>query len=175
MASAGIPIPKDATIGEPAPQRGAFTAASGVNYIPDDAQVQNEGEIVNDVGNKVIVPKEGESFADTMKRAVQYHESLTPEQRKSAIGKELATAPKKAAQALGGAAVAGVAGPAALAGAGEAGAVLPSIVPHTIEGVKAIGAWAAKNPVQAYILYQVIKELVPGAKKAMGIIKDAPE
>ena len=39
------------------------------------------GEITNDVGQKVIVPKDGESFSDTMKRAVAYHKSLTPEQQ----------------------------------------------------------------------------------------------
>jgi len=52
---------------------------------------------------------------------------------------------------------------------------LPSVLPHTIEGVKAIGAWANAHPVQAYILYQVIRDLVPGAKKAMGFIKGVPE
>lgn len=63
-------------------------------------------------------------------------------------------------------------GVAAGAGAAEA---LPAVLPHTIQGVKAIGTWATKNPVQAYILYNVIKEMIPGAKKTMGIIKDAPE
>lgn len=52
--------------------------------------------------------------------------------------------------------------------------VLPSVLPHTIEGVKAIGAWAEAHPVQAYILFQVVKELIPGAKKTMGFIKAAP-
>ena len=52
---------------------------------------------------------------------------------------------------------------------------LPSVLPHTIAGVKAIGEWAKANPVQAYILYQVIRDLIPGAKKAMGIIKGVPE
>jgi hypothetical protein len=53
--------------------------------------------------------------------------------------------------------------------------VLPSVLPHTIEGVKALGAWASAHPIQAYMLYQVAKELLPGAKKAMGLIKAAPE
>jgi hypothetical protein len=35
--------------------------------------------------------------------------------------------------------------------------------------------WAAKNPVQAYLLYQVMKDLIPGAKKAIGIVKGMPE
>ncbi len=63
---------------------------------------------------------------------------------------------------------------AGVSGIGAAEA-LPAVLPHTIQGVKAIGTWATKNPVQAYILYNVIKEMIPGAKKTMGIIKDAPE
>ena len=66
-----------------------------------------------------------------------------------------------------------VAATAALGGAAIP-EVLPSVLPHTIEGVKAIGAWANAHPVQAYMLYQVIRELIPGAKKAMGIIKAVP-
>jgi hypothetical protein len=53
-------------------------------------------------------------------------------------------------------------------------AVLPSVLPHTVEGIKAIGAWAEKHPVQTYMLYNVIKELVPGAKKAIGLAKALP-
>jgi hypothetical protein len=68
-----------------------------------------------------------------------------------------------------------VAGPAALAGVGAVGQAIPSVLPHTIEGVKAIGAWAAKNPFAAYLTYQILKELVPGAKKAMGFVKGAPD
>ena len=177
------------------PAPGSTTApASGQSEVPSAAQSdpfaefgevkvtqdttsdpRKTGEIVNDVGNKVIVPKDGESFADTMKRAVQYHQSLTPEQRQAAINKEVATMPKKTAQTLGAAATIGAVGPALLAIPGEAVEAVPSILPHTIEGVKAIGAWAAKNPVQAYLLFQVMKELVPGAKKAMGVIKGVPE
>ncbi len=56
-----------------------------------------------------------------------------------------------------------------------AGAALPSVMVHTIDGVKAVGSWAVKNPVQAYLLLQVLKEAVPGLKKAMGIVSHAPE
>jgi hypothetical protein len=63
----------------------------------------------------------------------------------------------------------------AATGATALAEAVPSVLPHTIEGVKAIGAWAAKNPVQAYLLYQVMKDLIPGAKKAMGVIKGIPE
>jgi len=133
------------------------------------------GEITNDVGQKVIVPKGGESFSDTMKRAIQYHKSLTPAQQQAALDAETKTMPKKTAQTLGAAATIGAVGPALLAVPGEIAEAVPSVLTHTVEGVKAIGSWAAKNPVQAYLLFQVMKELVPGAKKAMGVIKGVPE
>lgn len=79
----------------------------------------NTGEITNDVGQKVIVPKDGEAFADTVKRAIQYHKSLTPEQQQAALDAETATMPAKTAQTLGAAAGIGVAGPALLAVPGE--------------------------------------------------------
>jgi hypothetical protein len=104
-----------------AKQFGAVTVEPRVETDP-----RKTGELVNDVGNKVIVPKDGESFADTMKRAVQYHKSLTPQQQQAAIDKETATIPAKAAQTLGAAATIGVVGPAAdmavTTGAVEAGA-----------------------------------------------------
>ena len=148
--------------------------------IPDQndstkATPQQTGEITNDVGQKVIVPKEGESFSDTMKRAVQYHQSLTPEQRKAAINAETTTIPKKAAQTLAVAPAIGAGGTAALALPNEVAQALPSVLMHTTEGVKALGTWASAHPIQAYMLYQVVKELVPSAKKAMGLVKGIPE
>lgn len=152
------------------------------DQLPDDTPTpsatndpRKTGEIVNDVGQKVIVPKDGESFTDTLKRAVTYHKSLTPEQQKAALDAETKTIPKKTAQTLGAAATIGVVGPAMLAAPGELAEAVPSVLTHTVEGVKAIGAWAAKNPVQAYLLYQVMKDLIPGAKKAIGIVKGMPE
>ena len=160
-----------------AAQSDPFAEFGGVKVSAQDTKPDpsQTGEIVNDVGNKVIVPKKGEGFADTMKRAVQYHNSLTPEQRQAAIDKETATMPKKTAQTLGAAATIGTLGPAALAVPGEIAEAVPSVFAHTVEGVKAIGTWAGKNPVQAYLLFQLMKELVPGAKKAMGVIKGVPE
>jgi hypothetical protein len=87
------------------------------------AQTENDpqktGEITNDVGNKVIVPKDGESFDETMKRAVQHYQSLSPEQRQAAIDKEVKTMPGKAATTLAAAPVIGAAGAAGLAVPGE--------------------------------------------------------
>lgn len=142
---------------------------------PPSQTPQQSGEIVNDVGNTVIVPKDGESFSDTVKRAVAHQESLTPEQQQAAIDKEVTTMPRKTAQTLGAAATIGAVGPALLAAPGEIAEAVPSVLTHTIDGVKAIGTWASKNPVQAYLLFQVMKELLPGAKKAMGIVKGVPE
>jgi hypothetical protein len=165
----------------PSPPSGAATPA----FIPDaepaaaPSEPTDPGYNINDVGNRVFTPREGESDSSVMQRAIAYHKSLSPEQQKLAIDKEMATMPSKVPQVLGAAALAGVAGPGALAGAGEAGAAVadavPSVLPHTIEGVKALGAWASKNPMQAYILFQVMKELIPGAKKMMGIVKGSPD
>src|SRR6185312_3849079 len=132
----------------------------------------NTGEQVNDVGNKVIVPKDGESFADTMKRAAAYGKTVTPAQ----INAEMKTAPKKAAQVLTAAPAIGATGAAALAvPTTELGEALPNVLTHTIDGVKAIGTWASKNPIQAYVLYNVMKDLLPSVKKATGLIKNMPE
>src|SRR5205809_192697 len=91
-----VPIPADATIGEqPESQPQEATTVTTVP-IPEGATILNEGEQVNDVGNKVIVPKEGESFADTMKRAAAYGKTVTPEQ----INAEVRTMPDKAAQTV---------------------------------------------------------------------------
>jgi hypothetical protein len=70
--------------------------------------------------------------------------------------------------AAGAAAVAPAVGLAAIPEA------LPSVLIHTVEGVKALGTWAEANPYKAFMLFQVAKELLPGAKKAMGFIKAAP-
>ncbi len=62
----------------------------------------------------------------------------------------------------------------ATTGATAIAEALPSVLIHTVEGVKALGAWAEAHPYKAFMLYQVAKELLPGAKKAMGFIKAAP-
>jgi hypothetical protein len=51
---------------------------------------------------------------------------------------------------------------------------LPSVIPSTIEGVKAVGAWAEAHPFHAWALMNVLKEIVPGVKKAAGLVKSAP-
>ena len=98
---------------------------------PESVAAQT-GEVTNDVGNTVIVPKDGESFADTMKRAAAHGKTVTQDQR----NKEMATAPKKVATVLAAAPAIGFGGTAALAIPGEiaevamkhlAGNVLPGM------------------------------------------------
>jgi hypothetical protein len=60
------------------------------------------------------------------------------------------------------------------AAAAATAAAFPNVLPHTIEGVKAIGAWANKNPFTAWMIFNALKEYIPGAKKAIGFIKGAP-
>jgi hypothetical protein len=108
------------------------------------------GEITNDVGNKVIVPKDGESFADTMKRAVAYHNSLTPEQRQAAIDKELKTMPGKVATTLAAAPVIGAVGSGLLAAPGEIAAgvrAIPGVTEALLKHAETKAAeWAAQYP-----------------------------
>jgi hypothetical protein len=122
------------------------------------------GEQLNDVGNRVIVPKEGESFSDTMQRAVAAGKTVTQDQ----INAEMKTAPAKVAQTLVAAPAIGAMMPAAEAGLGAGvDAILPRVLPGTIAGVKAVGAWAKAHPALAYILYDQLKQhssLIPFIK-----------
>jgi hypothetical protein len=81
------------------------------------------GEQINDIGKTVIVPKEGESYSDTMARAAAQGKKTTQQD----INDEVATAPKKAAEVLAAAPVIGAAGAASLAAPGE-----------IVQGVRAI-------------------------------------
>ena len=74
------------------------------------------GQMTNDVGNTVIVPKDGESFADTMKRAANYGRTVTPAQ----LNPEEKTIPAKAATVIAAAPAIGAGGAAAVALPGEA-------------------------------------------------------
>ena len=135
------------------------------------------GFMVNDVGNHVIVPKDGESFGDTVKRAIQYHKSLPPEEQDKAMQREVATIPKKTAQAVAGAAAAGVAGPAALAAPLELHAAMTAgiaeLTPALTKGVVAVGEWAAAHPLAAKTILETLKLAVAGtiAGKIAGIGK----
>jgi hypothetical protein len=87
-------------------------------------QQQTPGEQTNEIGKTVIVPKEGESFSDTMKRAAAQGKKTTQQD----INEEVATAPKKVAQVVAAAPVIGAAGTAGLAAAGEIPAAAEKIL-----------------------------------------------
>jgi len=133
---------------------------------PEDKQ-EATGEQTGDLGQKIIVPKPGESFTQTMQRAAAYGKTVTPQ----TLTAEEKTIPKKAAEVAVAAPAIGAALPAAEAGLGE---TLSGLVTGTTERVKALGSWAKDNPLHAYLLYQVLKDMVPGMKKAMGIVKESP-
>jgi hypothetical protein len=99
---------------------------------PQSTDPSQSGQVTNDVGNTVITPKDGESFADTMKRAAAQGQQTTPDQ----INREIATMPGKAATVLAAAPAIGAGGATALAAPGEladlaikhlAGNVLPGM------------------------------------------------
>jgi len=115
-----------------------------VNEAPVE-QTPDTGEQINDVGNKVIVPKEGESFADTIKRAADYGKTVTPGQ----VNAEVRTMPGKAATVLAAAPVIGAAGAASLAGAGEVGAAIPSL-PASAEKLLQISEHALEHLAENY-------------------------
>lgn len=91
-------------------------SVADIDTPPATTDPRQTGEITNDVGQKVIVPKDGESFSDTMKRAVAYHKSLTPQQQQAALDAETKTIPAKALEA-------GIGGPLAAVGSYAAGAM----------------------------------------------------
>ena len=166
-----VPIPQGATIDQP---------AASVP-IPQGASVDQEGEITNDVGNTVIVPKDGESFSDTMQRAVAQGKQTTQGQ----IDKEMATAPTKVAETLAAAPAIGAIGTAALAGPNEmAGAVraaISALIPDILKGGQAIGEWGEAHPMTREILKAALTGAVAGttagamAKTARKVINAAPD
>ncbi len=119
--------------------------------------VEEPGEQTNDVGNKVIVPAEGESFQDTMRRAARYGKTVTGAQ----INAEMATAPKKAAWALGSAPLAGLLGAGGLAAASVvappvARALAPIAKKYGIKVLEGAGLG------MGYELYRELKKVFEG-------------
>jgi hypothetical protein len=131
-----------------------------------------EGQVTNDVGQQVIVPKAGESFHDTMQRAVALGKQRVKEgSQQTAIDAETKTIPAKTAETLGGAAGIGVAGPALLAVPGElAGAfhtplggtsLVNAAIEHLggltkiVQAAKAMG-WTAFGIKEAHDLFKMV-------------------
>ena len=129
------PVTLDFTKAQP------INAPQGVTLDFSKAQPIAAGEQINDVGNRVIVPQEGESFADTMKRAAAYGKTVTQEQ----INKEMATAPGKVGtvglSALGGgfAMPAAEAGVAAVPWSGVAAGLLPIAKKYGVKTIEGMG------------------------------------
>jgi hypothetical protein len=126
--------------------------ANGNPFLDDEESTSADptitGEITNDVGNRVIVPKAGESFTDVMKRAAAAGKRTTP----AMLNKEEATIPTKAGQVLAAAPIAGAVGAATLA--------LPGLAP---EGAKALETLAKAHPVVAKIVGKGLEALGIGA------------
>jgi hypothetical protein len=144
-------------------QQLAATIAASPNGNPFDEPLASEkaeakaaqaGQVTNDVGNTVIVPKDGESFADTMARAVKQSQSTTQDQ----INRELATAPKKAAQVLAAAPAIGAGGVTALAAPGEMyGAAIEHLdqLTKVVKAAKALG-WTSFGLKEAHDIYKMV-------------------
>jgi hypothetical protein len=94
---------------------GSLFSSNEIAQAQAPTQGPTSGRVTNDVGNTVIVPKPGESFADTMKRAAAQGGTVTQDQ----INREMATAPRKVATTLAAAPAIGAGGAAALAAPGE--------------------------------------------------------
>jgi hypothetical protein len=123
-----IPIPQDATIRDASQdaQTQPESQQSTAVPIPADATLLNEGEQINDVGNKVIVPKEGENFEDTMQRAAAQGKQTTQAQ----LNAEEQTMPTKVAQTLVAAPAIGAAVPAAEAGIASIPGASEAVLKH---------------------------------------------
>ena len=116
-----------------------------------DTQTTPSGQITNDVGQQVVVPKDGESFTDTVNRAKalqQQREQAGTQQQ--ALDAETKTIPAKTAQTLAGAATIGAVGPALLAAPGEIAAgirAVPGVTEALLQNAeKSAGEWAAQYP-----------------------------
>lgn len=106
-------------------------AANG-GTVPQEQTPDASGQVTNDIGKTVIVPKDGESFADTMDRAIAQGKKTTQQD----INDELKTAPKKVAETLVAAPAIGAAGAAAIAGTGEAGAMAGRVGRAALQPIK---------------------------------------
>jgi len=138
--------------------------ASDPNYGTQQSDAADPGYVINDVGNKVIVPKEGEEFADTMKRAREYGKTLT----QADLDKETATMPKKVAETLIAAPAIGAGGAALLTGAGDLGGLGAEYLEYFGKaGATKIAEMVAEHPVAAKLLAKVLIHGTQGAGAAV--------
>jgi len=126
----------------------------------DDA-IKAGGTPVNDDGTFTVTPYEGESFADTMQRAARIGKNVSPD----LIRQQTITGMKETPLALGAAATAGIAGPATLAGIGEAGAAIPGAL--TQAGNAASLLW--NSPVVQQAAKMIATKAIGGAATGLGM------
>jgi len=169
--------PQPNTTAQPSQQAAPSSNLSPLEQLEQQSakpaqQAPPSGEITNDVGNTVIVPKDGESFSDTMKRAAAQGQKTTPDQ----INREVATMPGKTAETLGaaatigagGAALIGTAGSPSALGATESGLldnvgepVVKAAVDHLANLTKIVQAaknlgWASFGLKEAHDIYKMV-------------------
>lgn len=132
VTSAVTNLPEGYSVEQPSQQQTASSLPAGYTLEQPSAQ---SGVDISDTGGTITVPKDGESFADTVKRATdrakQNPAQLQADIAKETTAKNLAT---KTAESLGGAAIAGTVGPALLAAPGEVVGALKAI-PGATEAV----------------------------------------
>jgi len=126
----------------------------------DDA-IKAGGTPVNDDGTFTVTPSAGESFADTMQRAARIGKNVSPD----LIRQQTITGMKETPLALGAAATAGIAGPATLAGIGEAGAAIPGAL--TQAGNAASLLW--NSPVVQQAAKMIATKAIGGAATGLGM------
>ena len=110
-------------------------------------------------------------FRSTVKRAVAYHNSLTPQQQQAALDAEAKTIPAKTVEA-------GIGGPVAAVGTYAAGAMLPELyelgIKHlagnVLPGMEELAA-RAKLAEMAPKALQIVKEWALPASAVGGLMK----
>jgi hypothetical protein len=124
------------------------------------APPDTSGTTTNDSGSTVIIPRAGESFDETMRRAAAFGQTAEAKSQaqKESTPQNLGT---KAAETLAAAPAIGAAGTAALAGVGEAGAAAGEAtlknLPAVTKLVQAAGELAKDHPYVARGIYDLIR------------------
>lgn len=132
MTFDAAPVSQDTPASQPASTDAGMTFDSAPVQQDTSADEAAHGEQINDVGNKVIVPKEGESFSDTMQRAAAQGKVTTQSQ----LDAEAKTSLTKAGEVLAAAPVIGFVQPAIPALAAEFPNVTKEIVRQAAEAAE---------------------------------------
>lgn len=158
-------------------------AANGGN-VSQEQTPDTTGQMTNDVGNTVIVPKEGESFEDTMNRAVQHGKTLVDKGQLTAegskeVGQEVASSPKKVAATLVAAPAIGAAGAGSITGVSEATGAAARVANTALQPVKDAIVEELPYLRSSPALYlehtakQVVKWVAENPDKALSLVKNS--